>query len=196
MWNPKYFHEMITKRVIITTSVFPSQSWMRPSSPTLCRVASIRASGMRSLLNTMPVIASDSTYGTKNSSRKMARPGKRRLSRTASASENGIWRSERQDDDQHVVAHRLPEHVARQGNLVVLEPDEVRQRPEPVPLVQAEMRGLEDRDDDEDEVQRQRGQEEEADRQPLPRQPQTRTGRRSVRLATRPCFPPTEWAGR
>ena len=40
----------------------------------------------------MPVIASDSTYGTKNSSRKMARPGKRRLSRTASPSENGIWR--------------------------------------------------------------------------------------------------------
>ena len=92
MWNPKYFHEMITKRVIITTSVLPSQSWMRPSSPTVCRLESTRASGWRSMLNTMPVIASDSTYGTKNSSRKMARPGKRRLSRTASASENGIWR--------------------------------------------------------------------------------------------------------
>ena len=40
----------------------------------------------------MPVIASDSTYGTKNRSRKTARPGKRRLRRTASPSENGIWR--------------------------------------------------------------------------------------------------------
>ena len=144
----------------------------------------------------MPVIASDSTYGTKNSSRKMARPGKRRLSRTASASENGIWRSERQDDDQHVVAHRLPEHVARQGDLVVLEPDEVRQRAEAVPLVQAELGRLEDRDDDEDEVQHERGQQEEADRQPLPGQPRTRTGCRSVRLAARPCVPPMEWAGR
>ena len=30
MWNPKYFQEMITKSVIITMSVLPSQSWMRP----------------------------------------------------------------------------------------------------------------------------------------------------------------------
>ena len=101
----------------------------------------------------MPVIASDSTYGTKNRSRKIARPGKRRLRSTASPSENGIWRSERQDDDQDVVAHRLPEHVARDGHLVVLKPDEVVQRAEAVPLVQAEVRGLDDRDDDEDEIE-------------------------------------------
>ena len=61
MWNPKYFHEMITKRVIITMSVLPSQSWMSPSRPTVFRVASTRASGWRSRLKTMPVIASDST---------------------------------------------------------------------------------------------------------------------------------------
>ena len=63
MWNPKYFHEMITKRVIITMSVLPSQSWMSPSSPTFWRAVSTRASGWRSRLKTMPVIASDSTYG-------------------------------------------------------------------------------------------------------------------------------------
>ena len=39
----------------------------------------------------MPVTASDSTYGRKNSSRNAARPRNRRLSMTASASENGIW---------------------------------------------------------------------------------------------------------
>ncbi len=61
MWNPKYFHEMITKSVIITMSVLPSQSWMSPSRPTVFRPESTRASGWRSRLNTMPVIASDST---------------------------------------------------------------------------------------------------------------------------------------
>ena len=39
----------------------------------------------------MPVMASDRTYGRKKISRKIALPGKRRLSRTASDSENGIW---------------------------------------------------------------------------------------------------------
>ena len=39
----------------------------------------------------MPVTASERTYGRKNSSRKIARPRNRRLSITASASENGIW---------------------------------------------------------------------------------------------------------
>ena len=34
MWKPKYFHEMITNRVIITRVESPSQSWMRPSRPT------------------------------------------------------------------------------------------------------------------------------------------------------------------
>ena len=40
----------------------------------------------------MPVIASDSTYGRKKISRKIARPGNLRFRRTARESENGIWR--------------------------------------------------------------------------------------------------------
>ena len=39
----------------------------------------------------MPVMASDRTYGRKKINRKIALPGKRRLSRIASDSENGIW---------------------------------------------------------------------------------------------------------
>src|SRR5207342_1744779 len=103
---------------------------------------------------------------------------------------------ERQDDDQRVVAHRLPEHVARQGILVVLETDEVRQWPETVPLVQAEMRGLDDRDEDEEGVERQRGQQEKADRQPLSRQPRTRAGVGAFGSQHVPASLPTEWAGR
>ena len=41
-------------------------------------------------MNTTPVMASDRTYGRKKINRKIARPGKRRLSRTARNSENGI----------------------------------------------------------------------------------------------------------
>ncbi len=61
MWKPKYFHEMITKRVIITMSVLPSQSWMSPPRPTVLRLESTSASGWSSRRKTMPVIASDST---------------------------------------------------------------------------------------------------------------------------------------
>ena len=33
MWNPKYFHEMMMNRVIITKLVSPSQSWTRTPEP-------------------------------------------------------------------------------------------------------------------------------------------------------------------
>ena len=35
MWKPKYFHEMITNSVIITSVESPSQSWISPSRPTV-----------------------------------------------------------------------------------------------------------------------------------------------------------------
>ena len=91
MWKPKYFHEMITNIVIITKLGSPNQSWTRTPRPTADRPQSTNACGWRSSRNTIPVTASDSTYGRKNSSRNMARPRNRRLSMTASASENGIW---------------------------------------------------------------------------------------------------------
>ena len=124
----------------------------------------------------MPVIASDSTYGSEEQQSEDRAPGKAPIEQDSEPERERDLEEEGQDDDQHVVAHRLPEHVARQGHLVVLEPDEVFERPEAVPLVQAEMGGLDDRDDDEDEIERQRGQQEEADRQPLPGQPRTRAG--------------------
>ncbi len=39
----------------------------------------------------MPVMASESTNGAKKRTRRSVRPGKRRLSRSASQSANGIW---------------------------------------------------------------------------------------------------------
>ena len=64
MWNPKYFHEMITNRVIITmVRVARASPGRGRPSPTCWRLESTSAPGRRSSENTMPVIASDRTYG-------------------------------------------------------------------------------------------------------------------------------------
>ena len=81
----------------------------------------------------------------------------RRLSITASASENGIWIASDRTTTSRLLPMARPEAVARQRDLVVLEADEVGERREPVPLVQAEVGGLDDREHHEQHVERQRG---------------------------------------
>ena len=98
---------------------------------------STNAPGWRSSRNTIPVTASDSTYGRKNRSRNTARPGKRRLSITASASENGIWTASDRTMTKRLLPTAVVEGVAAERDLVVLEADEVGERREAVPLVQA-----------------------------------------------------------
>ena len=84
---------------------------------------------------------------------------------------------ERQDDDDRVVRHRLLEGRFRQRALVVLQADEVGQWLEPVPVIQAEVRRLDDRDEHEDAIQQQGGQQEQPDRgEARP----ARTGRRDA----------------
>ncbi len=60
-------------------------------------------------MKTMPVTASDRTYGRKNSRRKIARPRKRRLSSTASARLNGIWTN----SDRTTISRLLPTEVMK-----------------------------------------------------------------------------------
>ena len=47
MWKPKYFHEMITNSVNITSVGSPSQSWTDPPSPTAVSAESTTASGLQ-----------------------------------------------------------------------------------------------------------------------------------------------------
>ena len=107
MWKPKYFHEMITNSVTITRVESPSQSWMSPSRPTVARDESTTESGCSISVKTIPVTASDRTYGRKNSRRRTARPRKRRLSRTARARLNGIW----MNSDRTTISTLLPTEV-------------------------------------------------------------------------------------
>ena len=70
MWKPKYFHEMITNSVNITIVVSPSQSWIEAPQPDAAEHAVDQADpGWSSSRKTMPVTASERTYGRKNSSR-------------------------------------------------------------------------------------------------------------------------------
>jgi hypothetical protein len=71
---------------------------------------------------------------------------------------------EREDHDQQVVADRCHEPLASECRGVVLEADEVGQRRQAVPLVEAVLHRLEDGQQDEDGVQDQRRQEEQPDR--------------------------------
>ena len=133
----------------------PGRRGRPPSAP--CRRS---ACGWSSSRKTMPVTTSERTYGRKNSSRNMARPRNRRLSITASASENGIWIA----SDRTMTSTLLPiaarKASLRQRDLVVLEADEVGERLQPVPLVEAVVRGLDDREQDEHDVERERRQQE------------------------------------
>ena len=61
MWNPKYFHEMITNSVYITSCGSPSQSCTNAPRPTASIAESTNAPGWSSSRNTTPVTASDST---------------------------------------------------------------------------------------------------------------------------------------
>ncbi len=94
--------------------------------------------------------------------------------------------AERERDEDRVVLHRLAEGGVAERLAVVVEPDEVGQRPEPVPGVEAVVNGLDDRDDDEDDVERDRRPDVQADLEPLPAQ--TADGRPRSRAAGRQRF--------
>ena len=58
MWKPKYFHEMMTNRVMSTMSGSASQLVERRQADAV-RTCSTRPSGWRSRLQTTPVMTSD-----------------------------------------------------------------------------------------------------------------------------------------
>ena len=111
MWKPKYFHEMMKNRLYSTSSGSASHSWVRPLAPTASRPWSSSPSGRRICRHTTPVTTSDSTYGAKNSVRRIARPWIRELSSNASPSANGTCSADRQHQDDHVVAERVAEQL-------------------------------------------------------------------------------------
>ena len=129
MWKPKYFHEMITNNVSITMLESPSQSWTRAPRPTPRQ----RASTKRVRLQEQPEHdAGDGLRRGRTAGRTAAgttaRPRNRRLSMTRERQRERDLERERQDDDRTLLRDGLPEQVARQRHLVVLEPDEVGQR--------------------------------------------------------------------
>jgi len=91
MWNPKYFHVMITNMVSITIAGSASQPWTNAPSPAPSSDRSARPSGSRISWKTMPVITSEMTYGAKKISRSRLLPRNRRFSVRARNRANGIW---------------------------------------------------------------------------------------------------------
>ena len=75
---------------------------------------------------------------------------------------------EREDDEDAVVPQRAREHVVAEGAPEVLEPDEVVEVREPVPLEAAVVDRLQDGRDDQQPVEHERGREEQRDGGPPP----------------------------
>ena len=88
------------------------------------------------------------------------------LSMSATPSANGSWSISESEDEDGVVPQRAGEDGVAERALEVLQPDEVVELAEPVPLEPAEVHRLDDGRDDQQQVQRQRGREEERDRRP------------------------------
>ena len=92
----------------------------------------------------------------------------------------------RQRDQDPVVGHRLPEPGVAERLGIVVQPDEVGQRAEPVPGVEAVVNSLDDGDDDEEDVEGDRGPDIGRDPEPLP--PRRADGRPLSRTTGRQRF--------
>ena len=178
MWNPKYFHEMMTNRVSITIPPSPSQSWTTPPRPAPVerRVHDPGRPEHQAEDDAGDRLGQDIGQEEDQSEDRPAREAP--VEQDGEGQRERDLDGQREQDDQHVVADRRPEGVVGQRDLVVLEPDEVGQRLQPVPLEQAVVRRLDDREQDEHDVQREGGQQEQDDRQPL--RPQPGAGARPV----------------
>ena len=154
-----------------------------PPAPTPSRLWSSSPSGRRIWRHTTPVTTSDSTYGAKNSVRSTARPLIREFSSSARPSANGIWSASDSTMMIDVVAQRVAEESVGERPPEVVEPDEVVERLEPVPVVQAVARALHDRVEHEHAVERERRQQERDDHRPRHARRAARRSRgRSVRV--------------
>ena len=166
MWKPKYFHEMITKSVIITRVESPSQSWMSPSRPTR------RQRRVDDRVRLQHQREDDAGHGLRQDVRQEEQQAEDRPTAEAPIEQHRERKAERdldeqrEHDDQQVVADRGHEGLVAERGDVVLEADEVGQRREAVPLVEAVLHRLQDRQDDEDGVQDQGRQHEQPDREP------------------------------
>ena len=170
MWKPKYFHEMMTNRVIITNVVSPSQSWTRPPRPTHCRPESTRRPGLQEQRE------DDAGDGLREDVRQEEDDPEDRAAGEPPIQQDREDEGERdldrqgEHDDQSVVATAaVVKVVAVERRLVVLQPDEICERLQPVPLVEAVVRSLDDWQQDEHQVESKGWQQEQADRHPLGR---------------------------
>ncbi len=129
-------------------------------------ISSSNPCGRRIWRHTTPVTTSERTYGAKNSVRRIARPLIRVLSSIASPSANGIWNAN--DSTMMMTLWRSAAVKLRVGERSpeVVEADELVERLEPVPVVQAVAHALHDRIDDEHAVEQQRRREERDDHRP------------------------------
>ena len=106
------------------------EPFMRPGS----RARPSRASrstmplGYSSSWNTMPVVASDRTYGAKNSSRSRVRPRNAPVELERQPQRERDLHRQRQDDDEQVVPRPRPEDGVVQCPGVVVEAHEVGER--------------------------------------------------------------------
>ena len=98
-----------------------------------CSAASTRPPGWRICRKTIAVIASESTYGAKKTSRRTLPAAQRPVEQQRDAERERKLDRERERDEDRVVPHRLPERGVAERLAVVVETDEVGQRAEPVP---------------------------------------------------------------
>ena len=108
-----------------------------------------------------PAMTSASTYGTKMIMRRTPWPRILRLSSSAMARPSGSWMTIETTTMIRLCWSASMKTVVRQHARVVLEADEVVQRAEPVPAVDRELDGLDDRHQHEDHEQEQRRRHEE-----------------------------------
>ena len=102
--------------------------------------ASASPPGWSISVNTTPVTTSESTNGAKYRTRSSARPCRRAFSISATPSANGSCSASESTMKIAVVLQRADEDVVAERALEVLQPDEVVERPEPVPVVAAVVR--------------------------------------------------------
>ena len=123
-----------------------------PPAGTAMRIWSSRPFGRRIWRHTTPVTTSDRMYGAKNSVRNTARPVSLALSSTRQAERERDLEQQRQDDeDRRCGVIALRNRIVRTTSPEVVEPDELVERAEPVPVVEAVPRALDDRVEHEDE---------------------------------------------
>ena len=126
MWKPKYFHEMITNSVSITMSVSPSQSWMSALETDALQARVDEGVGLQEQAE------DDAGDRLGQHVRDEEQQPEDRASREPPVEQDGERRARTGSGatsdrtmTRTLLPTRLPEHVARQRHLVVLEADEV-----------------------------------------------------------------------